>query len=653
MPITRSQTAKKGRQHYITPEAYITAARKGDNDTVTRYLANSYGNHPTKEKSHPYAKHPHETQHHQAAFLAAAKNGQDDIVTNLLNYGTASSATIISEKTKKNAVAQAFSNKAYATTTLIISHLNDTDPKTYNNLRMQLSATWSKINVNGDADNHPLTEAMLALLQHQPFKSNEMLLFKALRDIGIGHGCTKVIDYILNHCLTREWLDHCRQNLLAFDIIKSKHSDTLLQAFPDFYQFFIGQVASDNYDTPLIAAARLNKLSLMKKIHEYDPEQLNKVNREYKNALMVAAESETPTKEAIKWLLDKEMDITELLPDSTNISVLASLAKNPVQKDAFKMAVAYPDERITELLYDNDYLKPIVKNLILSALPNTYQPNLALAKEVDFSALYALNNQRMPGLNNQLNKYMLAAHYHQHDQMKAWEVHEPISSLSTMKSMKLSGISACLFSHAVDIKNRYRVSSIHDKDANGRTALHHLMVDVNQNMGEWLWRTADELAEEAAENSDDQKDADLFQLASDLIAIEHNETSFYKTLTFLLSNKADPNMPDEHGNTPLHYAILSRRSPATIEAMLYHRACVHKKNKDGTTPLIIACSQSGVSTVELLLAAGADPTIEDKEKRTPLNQAYENHNDGDDALIIQGLILEAIEKKKQAMRPTM
>ncbi len=81
-------------------------------------------------------------------------------------------------------------------------------------------------------------------------------------------------------------------------------------------------------------------------------------------------------------------------------------------------------------------------------------------------------------------------------------------------------------------------------------------------------------------------------------------------LRFLLGKGANPNIRDRTGNTPL---ILASRLGFSegIDALVSFKADVNLANDNGETPLIIAVQARDLTCVRLLLASGADPSRSD------------------------------------------
>jgi len=79
-----------------------------------------------------------------------------------------------------------------------------------------------------------------------------------------------------------------------------------------------------------------------------------------------------------------------------------------------------------------------------------------------------------------------------------------------------------------------------------------------------------------------------------------------------LAYKADPNLADANGVTPLIYSIARCEEPAVVGRMLLeHGANPNARMKDGTTALIAAALRNNAECTRLLLSHGADAAARD------------------------------------------
>lgn len=97
------------------------------------------------------------------------------------------------------------------------------------------------------------------------------------------------------------------------------------------------------------------------------------------------------------------------------------------------------------------------------------------------------------------------------------------------------------------------------------------------------------------------------------------------TITRLLDAGADVNQPAPTGDgwdaTPLQHAILARQAGA-VRLLLERGADPnHAAGPNSPAPLLLAAGDTDPAFVNLLLAHGADPTVEDENGVTPLARA--------------------------------
>jgi ankyrin repeat protein len=96
-------------------------------------------------------------------------------------------------------------------------------------------------------------------------------------------------------------------------------------------------------------------------------------------------------------------------------------------------------------------------------------------------------------------------------------------------------------------------------------------------------------------------------------------------ISLLLDAGADVNLPGSTGDnwdaTPLQHAILQRQR-AAVRLLLDRGADPNRgTGARSLTPLFLAAGDTDPAILELLLAHGADPTVEDENGATPLSRA--------------------------------
>jgi ankyrin repeat protein len=95
----------------------------------------------------------------------------------------------------------------------------------------------------------------------------------------------------------------------------------------------------------------------------------------------------------------------------------------------------------------------------------------------------------------------------------------------------------------------------------------------------------------------------------------------------LLANKADLEVKDNNGETPLQEAALEGNDDL-VKFLLDKKADVNTKNNKGNTPLLNVAHQGRISIVRLLLANKADVNSKNNDGNTPLQLAVlQGHND--------------------------
>lgn len=107
--------------------------------------------------------------------------------------------------------------------------------------------------------------------------------------------------------------------------------------------------------------------------------------------------------------------------------------------------------------------------------------------------------------------------------------------------------------------------------------------------------------------------------------IQAARTGSLDTIKRLLDSGADVNRPGPTGDgwdaTPLQHAILARQ-PGAVRLLLDRGADPNRGGSpNAPAPLLLAAGDPDPAFVNLLLAHGADPAVEDERGATPLSQA--------------------------------
>lgn len=110
----------------------------------------------------------------------------------------------------------------------------------------------------------------------------------------------------------------------------------------------------------------------------------------------------------------------------------------------------------------------------------------------------------------------------------------------------------------------------------------------------------------------------------------------------LKQGRADPNCRDSAGRTALHIAVARSNAEAITQLLVDSDSDVNAQDVDGRTPLLVCLTAAALQTehqlqltaelesqksrerlLDILLSAGADPSVEAKDKESPINFATE------------------------------
>ena len=113
--------------------------------------------------------------------------------------------------------------------------------------------------------------------------------------------------------------------------------------------------------------------------------------------------------------------------------------------------------------------------------------------------------------------------------------------------------------------------------------------------------------------------ADGFGITPLIYASKHGHEDLVK---LLLNMGADPNLANQRGCTPLHFAVGNfgtvKFVVGTVKLLLEARADPDKADENGNTPLNCGTMFSRTESVKLLLEAGGEPKTANKKGETPL-----------------------------------
>ncbi|KAL5340919.1 ankyrin repeat-containing domain protein [Aspergillus crustosus] len=93
--------------------------------------------------------------------------------------------------------------------------------------------------------------------------------------------------------------------------------------------------------------------------------------------------------------------------------------------------------------------------------------------------------------------------------------------------------------------------------------------------------------------------------------------------SLLFDYRVDPTLPDENGETALHYICrYNLPEPELLIQYLADRGLdVNGQSLDGTTPLYYAAQYGAINAARILFSRGVDPTAKDDREMTPIEIA--------------------------------
>ncbi|OYW46823.1 MAG: hypothetical protein B7Z08_09730 [Sphingomonadales bacterium 32-68-7] len=128
--------------------------------------------------------------------------------------------------------------------------------------------------------------------------------------------------------------------------------------------------------------------------------------------------------------------------------------------------------------------------------------------------------------------------------------------------------------------------------------------------------TVTEMLSEAGSTLINAREIGTNRTALHVVVARRDET----WLNFLLTRGADANLADRQGVTPLLLACRIGFLPG-VEALVAKGARVDNPNSTGETPLMYAVHRKDLQLIRVLLAAGADPDRNDNSGRSARDYA--------------------------------
>lgn len=110
----------------------------------------------------------------------------------------------------------------------------------------------------------------------------------------------------------------------------------------------------------------------------------------------------------------------------------------------------------------------------------------------------------------------------------------------------------------------------------------------------------------------------------------------------LLQSGADPNVKDEHGATPVHWAAGAGQIDL-FNIIAAHQGFLHAEDANGASPVHWAAAKGHAEVLKVLLSKGAPLEQQDKHNMTPLHRAAMMGHDE----VVRALLREGADPSRQ------
>jgi ankyrin repeat protein len=146
------------------------------------------------------------------------------------------------------------------------------------------------------------------------------------------------------------------------------------------------------------------------------------------------------------------------------------------------------------------------------------------------------------------------------------------------------------------------------KDKSGHTSLHIALFEVEKHSAAKIL-----MRNKAALNSVDSGGRTAL-----MIAVRKGDLN---SMQMLLKAGADTTAIDKHGDTALHIAMYESDCLSCAEVLMAHKAALNSVNDAGRTALMTAVEKEDLTSLQMLLQAGADTALKDKRGFTAIHIA--------------------------------